>query len=842
MVFGFVASLCFLTTLSAQAPDTLWTRTFGGGSEDQGFEVRETPDGGCAIVGFTKSYGAGDCDVYLLRLDPYGDTLWTRTYGSSMDDRGYGILVLEDGGFMITGFKSCRSSAGMRQVYFIRTNPDGDTLWTRTYGKMDVHDEGHSIDRTQDGGFIVTGKSDGEIYLIRINTSGDSLWAVDCGGDIGRSVIQTSDGGFMIGGQSDGHDQVIVKTDSTGSPLWRKVFGGPQCWGILQTDDDGYALTGRWSNDVSLNRTDSSGNSIWSRFYGGGGTEEGHSIFLSPDLGYVITGYTTSYGAGNEDVYLVRTETLGIEQWSASFGGPDEDLGRHAIQTSNYEYIVVGYTQSFGSGGKDVYVIKTEPSEVLGAWLSRDSSGFPIESFISLEEFESLWLSVMLQNDSETAVEIVHTVEYDTSIFDLTSASLDLSDFPSAPDWAIHSRIQDTVLNDTGKILIYLSNGGIPAYALPEGIHRFASLQFEAVGTGRFTLDTTYVPPSYSEIFYTDTLGVRHEPEWTDCDVVVYAIEPDIGVSPESFTFYVEGSRSVTDVLWVYNWAFNSSLHVDSIVNGSDWLTLDDREFDVGALDSQGVEITVHTSGLLPGVYSDTLRISSNDPDEPVVRVPVALLKDPTDDAWISLDPSGDPMLIELSADTGGTYELHFMLRNNSDTAHSIVFPVSYETRWMDVTSAGFDTTTYPTPSVWSFVIGDTVVNDTGRLSFCAFTTVLDQGIPPGLESRRIGSAAFEASGCGWTSAIDTCHFDGHGSLSYENGSTGEEFVPSWQFVSVGASDSLCGDTNGDCRVTTGDGFYLLNFFGGGPFPVTCWSANGNGDEVLTTGDGFLIF
>ncbi|MBI4721675.1 MAG: T9SS type A sorting domain-containing protein [Candidatus Stahlbacteria bacterium] len=153
-----------------------WAKTFGGTGFDGGESVQETKDGGFIITGWTASFGAGQGDVYLIRTDEHGDTLWTRTYGGVKDDEGYSVQETKDGGFIITGF-TCSFGAGKEDVYLIRTNSEGDTLWTKTFGGIDS-DGGRSVQETNDGGFIIAGYTMsfgagyGDVYLVRVNEIG----------------------------------------------------------------------------------------------------------------------------------------------------------------------------------------------------------------------------------------------------------------------------------------------------------------------------------------------------------------------------------------------------------------------------------------------------------------------------------------------------------------------------------------------------------------------------------------------------------------------------------------------------------------------------------------------
>ena len=159
-------------------PDTLWTQTYGGMDREIGHSVYHTTDGGYIIAGMTESLGAGSADVYLLKTDANGDTLWTKTFGGSDYDYGYAVQQTTDGGFIVVG-ETESFGEGSYNVYLIRTDENGDTLWTKTYGGSG-YEYGKSVLQTHDEGFIITGTTNsfgegsGDVYLIRTNENGDT--------------------------------------------------------------------------------------------------------------------------------------------------------------------------------------------------------------------------------------------------------------------------------------------------------------------------------------------------------------------------------------------------------------------------------------------------------------------------------------------------------------------------------------------------------------------------------------------------------------------------------------------------------------------------------------------
>jgi hypothetical protein len=258
-----------------------------------------------------------------------------------------------------------------------------DTLWTKTYGGSS-YDYGSSVQQTTDGGYIIGGKTYsygpntpnyGNAYLIKTDSLGNTIWTGNYNGgsnqDICYSVQQTTDGGYILVGYSWGYlygydDVFLVKTDSLGNMLWQKAYGGSindEGKSVQLTTDGGYVITGRangpvWTEggDVYLIKTDSMGNALWTKTYGGDSTDEGNSVQQTADGGYIIAGYTKSYGAGSHDFYLLKTDSIGDTIWTKTYGGDTSDVAQSVKQTIDGGYIITGYTKSFGAGESNVYL------------------------------------------------------------------------------------------------------------------------------------------------------------------------------------------------------------------------------------------------------------------------------------------------------------------------------------------------------------------------------------------------------------------------------------------------------------------------------------------------------
>ena len=356
-------------------------RTYGGADDDRGFCIQQTSDGGYIAVGLTSSFGAGSEDIYLIKTDSLGDTIWTKTYGDSSLDRGSFVEQTKDGGYIVVGFTWLIDNETFN-IYLIKTDALGDTLWTRTYG-VTGYDHGSCVRETKDGGYIIVGVAGLEdVYLIKTDSLGDTLWTKTYGGphpDWGYCVRQTTDGGYIIVGRSYSPDEelnvYLIKTNPLGDTMWTKTYGGLDMdvgYSVEQIQDGGFIIAGYTKSfgagleDFYLIKTDSLGDTIWTRTYGGENLDRGYSVHQTADGGYIIAGGTWSFGPGHIDVYLIKTDSIGDTMWTKTFGGANEDWGCSVQLTSDGGYIITGRTASFGAGNYDVYLIKTDSEGNVG--------------------------------------------------------------------------------------------------------------------------------------------------------------------------------------------------------------------------------------------------------------------------------------------------------------------------------------------------------------------------------------------------------------------------------------------------------------------------------------------
>ena len=322
----------------------LWSKIYGENEWDAPFEIKKTHDNCYIIAGETSSYGAGASDAFLMKIDSNGDSLWFKTYGGMQDDGATGVNVCNDNGFIVTGV-TMSFGDGQSQIYLIRTDENGDTLWTKKYGPSYANCFGYSVIQTINDGYIISGSfnyGNPKLYIIKTNSLGDTVWTKKYeynGMYSGSTIRETNDGNYIVLG-------TVVNMANV--------------------------------SDIRLMEIDQIGDTIFTKDYGGIDNEVGGEVQLTNDNGFIITGLTQSYGAGGKDVFLIKTNENGGAQWTKTFGGAGDDWGGSVQQTTDNGYIISGYTKSFGNN-YDVYLIKTDANgESSGINENADSNGLQI--------------------------------------------------------------------------------------------------------------------------------------------------------------------------------------------------------------------------------------------------------------------------------------------------------------------------------------------------------------------------------------------------------------------------------------------------------------------------------
>jgi predicted secreted protein len=312
-----------------------WNKTYGGTGTETSGDMCLTSDGGYAMSGYTTSIGAGGQDFWLVKTDAAGNMLWNKTYGGTGNEYAYHVEQSLDGGYALLG-QTNSLGAGGNDFWLVKTDASGNMEWNMTYGGTG-NDVGIHVLQTDEGGYAMAGYTSSfgagsnDAWLIMTDAAGAMQWNKTYGGtglEFGQCLEPTSDGGYALACMTSslgagGLDSWLIKLDAGGNVEWNMTYGGSGSDGpthFIQTEDDGYAIVGFTTvgsdQNASLIKTDAFGNMEWNQTYGGTGSEIAYALLRTNDGYYLLTINTNSFGAGEDDIWLVSTipegSTIGI--------------------------------------------------------------------------------------------------------------------------------------------------------------------------------------------------------------------------------------------------------------------------------------------------------------------------------------------------------------------------------------------------------------------------------------------------------------------------------------------------------------------------------------------------
>ena len=352
-----------------------WVKTYGGIASDYASSVQQTSDGGYIVAGGT------DYEAWVLKLNSDGTVAWQKTYGDGYIyfDVVRSVQQTSDGGYIVAG--ETNLFAGNIDGWVLKLNSDGTVAWQHAYGDTGS-DSVYSVQQTSDGGYIVAGETnifpgivDG--WVLKLNSDGTVAWQHaygDIGTDRVNSIQQTSDGGYIMAGYTESFGAVngdawALKLNSDGTIAWEKSYGigTDYAYSIQQTSDGGYIMAGGTGDDAWVLKLNSDGTVMWQKTYGATGYFDiVNSVQQTSDGGYTVAGYTNSFGAGDYDGWVLKLNSDGTVAWQKTYGGTGTDYALSIQQTSDGSYIVAGFTYSFGAGNNDVWVLKLDGNGGIG--------------------------------------------------------------------------------------------------------------------------------------------------------------------------------------------------------------------------------------------------------------------------------------------------------------------------------------------------------------------------------------------------------------------------------------------------------------------------------------------
>jgi hypothetical protein len=362
-----------------------WNQTYGGAEMDEAWSLVRCQSGGYALAGTTNSSGAGDVDAWLVLTDTAGNHLWNQTYGGSAQDEVYSIVECTGGGFALLGTSyTYDNPPNFSDLWLIRTDDSGNMVWNKTYGTGNG-DYGSSLVECGTTGFALAGYTlsygnGGDLWLIRTDAAGNPLWNRTYGGSLvekgyyGHILTRCSDGGFALTGYTTsfnptpgGGDFYLVRTNSSGHMQWNSTFGDVEidrCWSVIETQDGGLIITGTSQSQISgpgglwVVKTDASGNYLWDTNYGLATGEGCYHIIEMANQDLLFAGYTTSYGAGQSDFWLLRTTASGTPLWNETYGDGSNQKAHAVVVLGPDDFALAGYSQNWGTLDFDFFLVR----------------------------------------------------------------------------------------------------------------------------------------------------------------------------------------------------------------------------------------------------------------------------------------------------------------------------------------------------------------------------------------------------------------------------------------------------------------------------------------------------
>lgn len=379
-------SILIMITFQSPGHSVDFVTMSGFGNLEHSYSACQTPDGGYLIAGATGSYGEGGYDILLSKYNESGSLLWTRIAGGAEYDDGFDLKPTADGGYIVSGISQSFSS-GDYDAILIKFDPSGNLARAWTAGGQ-LYDASFTVQQLSDGGYILAGTtrsfgSEGsDAWLAKLTESGVLCWARTAGGpyhDSICSIYQTSDNGTISVGSTDPdgsgvYDVLLMKHDADGYLTWARTAGGESNdigRSIIQTGDGGYIVCGytesygAGGSDIFTLKFDAVGNIVWARTTGGESSEEGESVQLTQDEGYIVSGFTDSYGAGKRDLILVKYNHQGSIMWSRTAGNTGYDQSFYAEQVADGGYFMSGYVDTNSTSNREVVIVKTDTNGLI---------------------------------------------------------------------------------------------------------------------------------------------------------------------------------------------------------------------------------------------------------------------------------------------------------------------------------------------------------------------------------------------------------------------------------------------------------------------------------------------
>lgn len=373
--FFFLFSFLFFSFDVFSQPGT-WVSVYGGTNYDRGKGIAQTVDKGYIVCGPTSSYGIGNTDMYLLKIDSLGKFQWHKTFGGKNIENCFSVKQTNDSGFVICGYTNSFGRGGY-DFYLVKTDHSGNLQWEKTFGGSNW-DFAYWAEQTSDGGYIIAGETfsfgnNSQAYLVKTDSNGDTLWTRSFGETKEEAVYEvheTSDNGYILAGyrttDTTNKDFYVIKTDLNGNVVWKKIAGGitdDKCNSVALCADGGFLLGGytliAGVEKISFMKMNSAGTVLFSSVdTNAAGSKSITRIRETKDGQFVTLINSNQGGLGGQEIFLNKWNTI-WNVWVRTFGGTKDEEGYDLVQCPDSGFALVGYTETFGTGPDNIFIVRT---------------------------------------------------------------------------------------------------------------------------------------------------------------------------------------------------------------------------------------------------------------------------------------------------------------------------------------------------------------------------------------------------------------------------------------------------------------------------------------------------
>lgn len=373
-----MGALCIVISTQAQQ----FQGVYGSTETDALNSLAQINNGQIVAAGFSDGFEAGSDDIVFTSINLQGDTTWMKIYGGVGIETVKNIIPSDDGGIYFVGSSSSYSLSGDLDMIYGKLAENGDPVWVKRMVTPGA-EQGRDINVTSDGGLIITGISNYlsqddtyDLFLVKTDGEGNPIWSHTFGVDdyeVSLKCTEADDGqNIYIWGHCDGEfsqefDAILIQLDSDGNVNWVKTYGGPEnelAWDVMPHDDGGVIVTGDTSSsgagltDMYVMHIGADGVPVWANTYGTYSNDHATCVARGDNNSVIVGGLSSGTGAGHLDVMTLNIDLMGVMKYAKSYGGDDKDVAYDIITTSDGGHALAGYTRSYGEGFNSGYITK----------------------------------------------------------------------------------------------------------------------------------------------------------------------------------------------------------------------------------------------------------------------------------------------------------------------------------------------------------------------------------------------------------------------------------------------------------------------------------------------------